>query len=98
MSLTGAEKRKLRHEGRSLRPSVVVGAAGLSDAVLAEIDHRLRRGELVKVKMPAGPARKSLSAELADRVGAELISLVGRSAVLYRARPDGEGASGASPA
>jgi RNA-binding protein len=69
---------------------VVVGSAGLSDGVVAQVDEELRRRELVKVKMPPGPDRKALPGVLAERLGAELISLVGRSAVLWRANPDAD--------
>ncbi len=80
------DKHTLRARAHRLKPVVTVGAAGLTDAVVAETELALGHHELIKVKI-VGADRKERSdaAEtLCDRTSAELIQLIGQVAVLYR--------------
>lgn len=64
---------------------VLVGAAGLHEAVLAEIDAALAHHELIKVRLPGDrAAREALAADIAGRCGAALVQAIGRMAVFYR--------------
>ncbi|MEL0028955.1 MAG: YhbY family RNA-binding protein, partial [Perlucidibaca sp.] len=47
VSLSTAEKKRLRQIGHHLNPVVLLGASGLTEAVLAEIDARLEDHELI---------------------------------------------------
>ena len=47
-NLSNIEKKILRKKGYSLKPVVMVGKNGLTDAVLAEIDVSLTSHELIK--------------------------------------------------
>ena len=49
--LTGAQRRHLRSLAHPLRPVVLVGEAGLSEAVLKALDDALTSHELVKVRL-----------------------------------------------
>lgn len=74
-----------RERAHDLAVTVWVGKAGL-DAVVGEVKDQLRSRNLVKVKFLRA-ARGSqetadLAAELADRVGADLIETRGHTAVL----------------
>ena len=51
MSLSTAEKKRLRQIGHHLNPLVQLGGNGLTEAVLAEIDARLEDHELIKVRV-----------------------------------------------
>ncbi|MFP4052473.1 MAG: YhbY family RNA-binding protein [Phycisphaerae bacterium] len=84
MDLTGKKKRHLRLLGKTLSAKAAVGKDGLTDEVVANVDRLLEGRELVKVRLPAGPERKAVAPELADRVGAALITIVGRTCLLYR--------------
>ena len=53
MDLTESQKKYLRGLGHQLKPLVMVGDAGLSDAVLAEFESTLDHHELIKVRVPA---------------------------------------------
>ena len=99
MPLTGKQKRALRARAHHLNPVVSVGAAGVSDAVLAELDAALAHHELVKVRVAAHDreARAGLIATLCERVHAELIQRIGNTAVIYRERADGAGSSPPPP-
>jgi RNA-binding protein len=87
--LSGKRKRALRAKAHHLNPVVIIGANGLSDAVLAEIDIALAGHELVKLRIAADDReqRKSIVVDVCRRARAELIQQIGHTAVVYRERP-----------
>jgi RNA-binding protein len=89
-TLTAAQKRHLRSLAHVLKPVVLIGGKGVSDAVIAELDIALERHELLKVKVAAEDRdeRDAWIADLADRSGAALVQRVGHVATLYRARSE----------
>ena len=88
--LTGKQRRTLRALGHHLLPVVQVGHAGVTDAVLAALEQALHDHELVKVRISenAEEPRAIIAANLASSTGAELAQLLGRTVLLYRARPE----------
>jgi len=68
------------------KPVVTIGARGLTDAVAAEVDQALTHHELVKIKLPAVPAkdRRQLVESLCSAVRAEFVQSIGRTGVIYR--------------
>jgi len=86
MRLTNAQYDYLRLLGHSLRPAVKIGAGGLTNSVIKEIDAALKREELVKVKVPFGARarREEVLGTLAPLSDALLIHRIGDAAVLYR--------------
>jgi RNA-binding protein len=91
MKLTNKQIRYLKGEAHAKKPVVTVGIKGLSKAVHEEIDGALSAHELIKVKLPAGPkdAKLSLSGELSAPNKALIISLTGRTLILFRQnKPD----------
>ncbi len=85
--LTGAELRALRAEGQRLVDGLHVGHHGLTATVVKELNGRLARDQLVKVRASETDrnVRKLLFVALAEATGSALISTVGRTAVLFRA-------------
>ena len=51
MRLTNNQKKHLRSLAHDLRPIVMVGQQGLSDAVLAELESTMIKHELLKIKV-----------------------------------------------
>lgn len=90
IELTGKQRRHLRGLGQHLRPAVIIGKAGLSDAAVEQVSGMLDEHELVKVRLPAGPGkvRKETARALAESVDAACVGVVGRMTVLYRRSPD----------
>lgn len=86
--LTAKQRRFLRAMAHALRPVVLVGQAGLSDAVMAELDQALSDHELVKVRLHSPDDKKMAAAALAERAGAALCGVVGHTVYLYRPNPD----------
>lgn len=88
MALNAKQRQFLKAEGHSLNPVVMLGSDGLSENVIKEIDSSIEHHELIKVKLNAGETRKEQAQEAADKVGAELVSVVGRVALLFRKRKE----------
>jgi RNA-binding protein len=86
--LTGIQRRHLRKLAHTMKPTVMIGEAGVSEAVLRALDRALEDHELVKVKLRETAERKESAGRLAEQSGAELCGLVGRSVILYRPHPD----------
>jgi putative YhbY family RNA-binding protein len=88
--LTPAERQALKGRAHGLRPVVLIGADGLTPAVLAEIDRALKAHELIKIRVPAADrnARERLLAEVCAATAAAPVQHIGKILVLYRARPE----------
>ena len=86
MILTGSQKRYLRGLAHHRVIAVTIGSAGLSDAVLDELEQALAHHELVKIKLPAAPKleKKELLHSACDHTGAVAIQLIGRIGIAYR--------------
>ena len=53
MTLTNKQKQYLKGLAHALKPIVQLGANGLTEGVIAEIDQALSHHELIKVKIPS---------------------------------------------
>ena len=84
--MTPGERKLLKARAHGLDPVVTIGAKGLSDAVLAEIDLALKAHELIKVRAAAMDRDERDEALLAicGRTGAEAVQQIGKLFVLYR--------------
>ncbi|NBC96408.1 MAG: ribosome assembly RNA-binding protein YhbY [Deinococcus-Thermus bacterium] len=87
--MTDPQRRWLKARAHHLKPVVQLGAAGLSDAVLAELDRALDHHELVKVRLPGGDRgmRDAVVDAIAERAGADLVQRIGNTASFFRANP-----------
>jgi RNA-binding protein len=74
----------------SLKPTVLLGANGLTEAVVAEIDLALSSHELIKVKVPSED--RELKAQIMDAIvretGAVKVHTIGHVLTLYKKHPD----------
>ena len=92
-SLTNAQIRFLRGQAHGLKAMLQLGAKGLTDAVVAEVELALEHHELIKVKVAAEDreARDAMIAALAERSGAVYITRNGEvvaKLVPHRGEPD----------
>ena len=87
MSLTQAQRRHLRKLAHHLKPVVIVGSAGLTEGVLAEIDSALAHHELVKIRVNAADRdeRQAMIERIAENTGADWVLSIGHVAAFYRA-------------
>lgn len=84
--MDASTRKSLRAIGHKLKPVVTVSGNGLSEAVSTEINRALDDHELIKIKLEiASPAqRKTLSAELCEKHGAELVQSIGKIILILR--------------
>jgi RNA-binding protein len=89
MQLTEKQRRHLKGLAHSLKPVILMGNAGLTDAVVAETSRALADHELIKVRLPGAEreARDAALAALAERTGSAFVTRVGHVAVLFKPRP-----------
>lgn len=87
--LTETQKRYLRQLAHDQRPVVLIGAAGLSEAVVVELETAIAHHELVKVKIRGADRdeREAMITEMCRRTAAQLVQRIGHTVVLYRRHP-----------
>ncbi len=86
MPLAENQKRDLRQRGHALKPVVIIGNAGLSEAVIREIDLSLEHHELMKVRCGGADreAKRQLITSICESCHAELVQSIGHIALIYR--------------
>jgi RNA-binding protein len=90
MQLTEKQRRHLKGLAHPLKPVILMGNAGLTEAVVAATGMALDDHELLKVRLPGMERqdRDAALAQLAERTGSVLVTRIGHVAVLYRRHPD----------
>jgi len=87
--LTGKQRRALRAKGHHLEPVVIAGQSGVTEGSLSALSQALDDHELIKVKINEGPeTRHEAAAHMAEGTGAELVQLLGRTALLFKQRKE----------
>ena len=97
--LSPAERKELRARAHKLDPVVMIGAKGLTDEVVKEVDLALKAHELVKVRAPSleRGAREVALQALCERTGAEPVQQIGKVLVVYRKNEERPGATSNRP-
>ena len=88
--LTGKQRRYLRSFGQRLTATLHVGRDGVTGAVIEQAGTQLSAQELIKVRVSenAPASRHETADELAARTRAEVVQVLGRTALLYRERAE----------
>jgi putative YhbY family RNA-binding protein len=91
LKLTPAERSELRAEAHALKPIVLIGEAGLSPAVLKEIDAGLNSHGLIKVRVFGDDreARVAMYDTICNSLEAAPIQHIGKLFVIYRPKLEG---------
>ncbi len=89
-NLTPKQRRHLSGLGHVLQPIVTVGKEGVTDAVVAALEQAMVDHELVKVRVGSSATedRNSVAARLAERADADLVSVVGKTMLIYKPHPE----------
>ena len=90
MPLSSKERADLRAEAHHLSPTVHVGHQGVTEALVQSLDDALRTHELVKIALnrSADVNPKEMAGELAERVGADVVQVIGKTVTLFRENPE----------
>ena len=88
--LSSAERRALKARAHHLQPVVMIGEAGLTPAVLKEIDLALKSHELIKVRVLGGDRgrREGLIGGICAALDAGPVQQIGKILVIFRPRPE----------
>jgi RNA-binding protein len=79
-------KQSLKAQAHHLKPVILMGAKGLTDAVVAETHIALESHELIKVKISGAEKedRLEMATNLCQQLQAELVQMIGTTAIIYR--------------
>jgi RNA-binding protein len=90
MTLTSKQRAELRAEAHHLSVTVHIGHQGVTEALRKTLDEAFANRELVKVQFSknAGMTPKEAANDLAALVDAEVVQAIGRTATLFRAKPE----------
>lgn len=87
--ISNIKKKELRKKAFSLKPFVMIGQHGLTEAVLAEIDISLNAHELIKIRIRGGDKNQRLKQclQIQQELNAIIIQQIGFITVFYRSKP-----------
>ena len=87
--ITSKQRAYLRGLGNTVETILQIGKSGISDTVAAQVNEALTASELVKMRVletaPVTP--KEAAVELAERLSAEVVQVIGTRFILYRPNP-----------
>ncbi len=86
MNLNKKQIQHLKGVAHSLKPVILLGSNGLTEAVIAETDYALNHHELIKIKIPTDDREtKALIVEAICReTQATKIQVIGKTLIIYR--------------
>ena len=86
---SGKLRRSLRAHGHALSPIVHVGKAGMTPAVVKQVEQALADHELVKLKVDADSPDDRFAAadQLAAQPGVNVVQILGRAILIYKRHP-----------
>jgi len=90
LSLTVSERRELKARAHALSPVVMIGNAGLTEAVLKEIAASLKTHELIKIRVMSDERTKrdALLDAVCTQLNAAPVQHIGKILVVYLPNPD----------
>ncbi|EKB53758.1 ribosome assembly RNA-binding protein YhbY [Falseniella ignava] len=76
----------LRSESHQIKPLFQLGKNGLTEEFIHQIDLALEKRELIKfhILQNSDEELKDVTSEIANQLGAEIIQVIGSTAILYR--------------
>ncbi|NBS94822.1 MAG: hypothetical protein EBT08_01465 [Betaproteobacteria bacterium] len=89
-ALSPAQRQALRAEAHPLKPVVMIGGAGLTEPVLAEIDRALNAHSLIKIRLLDADRdeRQVLMDAICRQLGVQPVQAIGKLLVIYRKVPE----------
>jgi RNA-binding protein len=76
-----------------MKPVVLIGHKGITDALCQSIDDALEKHELIKMKFvdfKEKDQKKALAATIEEKTNCELVGLIGHTGIFYRQQNDPE--------
>ena len=84
--LSNTRRKELKKKAYPLKPIIMIGQKGLTDAVIAEIDSALDTHELIKIRIRGADKdeRTEQCLKIEKQLSANLIQQIGFISVFYR--------------
>ena len=81
-------RRRLKHQAHTLKPLIQIGKNGVTPATTANINTALKDPTLIKIRFNDHKTqKKQLTQQIIQSTDAELVDLIGNTAILYRRKP-----------
>jgi RNA-binding protein len=86
LSLSVSQRLELKGRAHALKPIVIIGNAGLTPAVLDEIERSLKSHDLMKIRVmnEDREARETMLQEICEALKAGAVQHIGKTLVVYR--------------
>lgn len=90
IELSPTERKALKAAAHGVDPVVMIGAEGLTAAVLREIDRSLKAHELIKIRASTDERadRENWLEEICNRLHAAPVQHIGKMLIVWRENPD----------
>lgn len=89
LTLTVLQRQNLKARAHPLKPTVLIGTAGLTPSVLAEAGRALKSRELIKIRADADrEVRAAMLEQLCTELHAAPVQHIGKILVIYRPQED----------
>jgi len=83
--MAAPDKQALKAQAHKLKPTILIGREGVTQAQLDTISRHLDQRQLVKIRFNEHKERKQeLSALIQEKTGSQQISLIGHTLTLYK--------------
>jgi len=93
LDLTGYQRKYLRAQAHPLKPLVLIGGRGYTEAVVEALDAALLKHELVKIKFNDDKTKEfkaKTTAALEKATRSHVVGVIGHTAIYYRPHPEPE--------
>jgi len=86
LEIDSSVRSDLRAQAQALSPTVMIGADGLTPAVIKEADHALNSHQLIKIRVLGDDreARLAMYDQICDQLNAAKVQHIGKLLVIYR--------------
>ncbi|WP_321324103.1 ribosome assembly RNA-binding protein YhbY [Thiomicrorhabdus sp.] len=90
--LTNNQKKYLRGIAHNINPMIIIGANGVTENLMKELESTLEHHEILKIKMASADRedRKQIVDYILEQTGALLVQTIGKICVIYRQSEDTE--------
>jgi RNA-binding protein len=86
LELTVEQRKYLKAQAHALKPVVMIGSQGLSEAVIKEAERAIAAHELIKIRVLGDErdAREAYLAQLCEALNAAPVQHIGKLLLIYR--------------